>query len=84
MESPFKHKAPGKWYEKGYLKPGEMLETVAVEDRLRMVQKMDADRLRAVIAWPRTQITVKMAAIRRLKNLDPFSNGNPSRSGTCW
>ena len=50
MESPFKHKAPGKWYEKGYLKPGEMLETVAVEDRLRMVQKMNADRLRAVIA----------------------------------
>jgi hypothetical protein len=47
----------------------DTVETVTVDDRIRMVKEMNVEQLRAAIAWPGTQLTVKKRAESRLRAL---------------
>lgn len=47
----------------------DLVETADAESRIDQVKKMDPDQLRAVIAWPGTQKTVRLRAESRLRRL---------------
>lgn len=49
---------------------GIRCRTCGCDDRLRIVKRATPDQLRAIIAWPDTQKTVRLAAERRLRKLD--------------
>ena len=52
---------------------------VSSADRMDIVRHCaDPDLLRAIVAWPETQSTVKSAAERRLRVLAIEQKGNPS------
>lgn len=42
---------------------------ISAEDRMRAVRRMDMAELRAALAWPGTQKTVRLAIERRLRKL---------------
>lgn len=49
---------------------GLPMEAMDAESRLYMVKEMDADELRAVLAYGGVQVTVRRAAERRLRKLE--------------
>lgn len=56
-------------WETGDVFNGIHMATCAAEDRLDRVKTAGPDQLRAMIAWPGTQKTVRQAAERRLRKL---------------
>jgi hypothetical protein len=48
---------------------GKGVQTYSAEERLSKLKKMSAAQLRAAIAWPETQKTVRKAADARLRRL---------------
>ncbi|MBN1104736.1 MAG: hypothetical protein JXL84_15060 [Deltaproteobacteria bacterium] len=66
MKDPWLKPAPA-----GY--PVREIMSCSVQDRLYDLRKFNVKKLKAVIAWPETQKTVKDAARRRLRKLEKAS-----------
>ena len=62
MKNPWLRPAP-EWY------PVSEVQSVSVDDRRKELTSFDQRKLKAVILWPDTQKTVRLAAERRLKAL---------------
>lgn len=55
MKNPFEERAPSGW-------PVKTIIWGCVVDQLRIVRNADADKLRAIIAWPGTSTTTRKRA----------------------
>jgi len=62
MKNPWLKKAPDHY-------PVDFIQSASVEDRISELSDFDATKLRAVIAFPGTQKTVKVKAQRLLKKM---------------
>ena len=49
--------------------PVTEIQTVSVEDRILELKKFDVRKMKAVIAWPGTQKSVRIVAERKLKKM---------------
>lgn len=63
MKNPFEYPAPAIYY------PITTFSAPTVADKLEMIRKMDASQLREVIAYPKSGLTAKHAAERRLRRM---------------
>ena len=62
MKNPWLRPAP-EWY------PVNEIQPMSVNDRRMELKSFDQRKLKAVVLWPHTQKTVRLAAERQLKKL---------------